>query len=100
MRKVKFNIVGGNCYEKDFPNEGYFHCFAHLQQSPMAIIEDMEGNIHQVQTEHFIFVDNPDLGVEIKITAPTVDEALEYGLKDYKGRNPFYKEIPDSGKGV
>lgn len=87
-------------YEEDFNSEGYFHCFASLQQTPLAVIEDMEGKLHQVQTDQFIFIDSPDLDVEIKITAPAVDEALEYGLKDYKGRNSFYKEIPNSGNGV
>ncbi len=61
-------------YEDAFSNLGYFHEWSSLQQTPLAIIEDTEGNIHQIPAEHMRFISPPE-------EPDPIDEAKEYGLK-------------------
>jgi hypothetical protein len=69
MRKVMFNKwIDKIGFEKDFPNAGYFHEWASLQQSPVAIVEDNQGLIHQIETAHIKFIEEPHEMVDTIIT--------------------------------
>jgi hypothetical protein len=64
-------------FEKDFPNEGYFHAWSSLQQSPLAIIEDNEGLLHEIPTQHVHFITSPD---DIQVTGHKIDEVEIYAI--------------------